>query len=92
MCNRQYPSFDGILQSRILNNQKREKRNNLRTRTNRCRLLAGLLTVAVLMTGISGWAVADAAMVWGDVDGADGVTAADALLALRAATKKITLS
>lgn len=63
-----------------------------RTRTNRCRLLAVLLTVAMLLTGVSGMAVADAAMVWGDVDGMDGVTAADALLALQSATKKITLS
>ena len=31
-------------------------------------------------------------IVWGDVDGKDGVTAADALLALQAATNKITLT
>lgn len=32
------------------------------------------------------------AVVWGDVDGADGVTAADALMALQAATGKIDLT
>lgn len=45
-----------------------------------------------LRQAIDGLVIADVAVAYGDVDGKDGVIAADALLALQAATQKITLT
>ena len=50
------------------------------------------MALTALQRASDGLIIADVAVIYGDVDGKDGVTASDALLALQAATRKITLT